>query len=394
MTSSPTTTRLAPRRAVRGAALLPAILIALLVMTTSAAMTSNALHRYTAERVRGERELALHVAESGADVALYEVQSGADLAKDGIGVASGAVEGGRYSTTIAPAYAGPGTYTITSSGTVGGATQLVDMVVVSKTDVGDGLIGLAKLTMNGTPLIDSYDSTVGSYASQVKGGHAGSQGNVASNGDVSTSGSGTVFGDATPGPGGVYSGGFSVTGSTAPAAKPITFDAYVYSPPSPAKKSWSGSGTLNAGTYHYTSLTLKSKDVLTLKGAVTIYVDGAIDLSGSSSIVVASGAKVVVNHGAKTLSIGGGGIVNNTQSPAALEIYSATTGAVTISGTSAFYGVVDAPYASFTKNGTADYYGSILAGSAKVSGTGGVHYDVSLATGGATTFQVVLVRGR
>jgi hypothetical protein len=49
------------------------------------------------------------------------------------------------------------------------------------------------------PNVDSYDSTVGTYASQVKGGHAGSKGNLATNGSISASGSGTIFGDATPG---------------------------------------------------------------------------------------------------------------------------------------------------------------------------------------------------
>jgi hypothetical protein len=381
------------RHGERGATLIPALLMTLMLLATSASMTSSALHRYSAERTRSEEELATHMAESGLDVALYELQTVTDLAADGIGRASGTVVGGSYAATIAPAYAGAGTYTVTSVGTVAQRRRTMQMIVDCTMNVGSGVIGFTSISLNGNPNVDSYDSTVGTYASQVKGGHAGSNGNLATNGNISTSGSGQIWGSATPGPSGKYSGGFKVSGSTSPAKSNMTVPTYAYTPPGVAKTAWSGSGTLNAGTYQYKSMSLVSKDLLKISGNVTIYVDGSISSTGQAAIEVLSGAKLTIHHGSGTISIAGGGVINDNAKPSTLKIYSATTSSLSIGGNAAFFGSVNAPKASFSKVGTADYYGSIVASTVSIVGNGGVHYDTSLGGVGTPSFKVVMVRG-
>jgi len=227
----------------------------------------------------------------------------------------------------------------------------------------------------------------------VKSGYASSLGSVESNGDVSAQGSGAIYGNATPGPAKKFTGNFTVSGTTAPAKTSIAVPAYEYTPVGTAKGSYSGSATLTAGTYRYTSFSMKATDALTLQGDVTIYVDGSIELAGQASIKLASGAKLSLNQGSGTLSIAGGGVVNASQKPANLQINTATSSAVKVEGTSAFYGTVLAPDAPFTRDGTADFFGAIVAKSATLVGTGWMHYDSSLAGGGAPTFKVALVRG-
>ncbi len=377
----------------RGATLIPTLMLTLTLMATSAALSSNALHRYAAERARGEESIAQHAAEAGLDVALYELETNSDLDGNGVGSASGSLTSGRYAATMTPAFAGAGTYTITSVGTHGAHSRRMQMVVACTLGTGIGLLGLSNVSINGNASIDSYDSGAGTYASQVKGGHAGSKGNLASNGNISASGSGAIWGDATPGPGGKFSGGFKVSGSTAPAKQSISEAPYVYKPPGAAKTAWSGSGTLTSGTYQYKSVSLTSKDLLKISGNVTLYVDGAISSAGQATLEILKGSTLKIFQGNGSISITGGGIVNDVALPSALQIQSASTSTVKVAGNSAFYGTIYATAADFTKSGTADYFGSVIANSVTVSGTGWVHYDSSLAGVGAPTFSVAMTRG-
>jgi hypothetical protein len=268
------------------------------------------------------------------------------------------------------------------------------MVVNCTISHGVGLLGLSSVSITGTPGIDSYDSTVGTYASQVKGGHAGSQGNIGSNGNISGSGSGTIWGDANPGPTGTFSGGITVTGSTAPANQSISETPYVYNPPpGAAKTTLKGSAALTSGVYHYKSISLASKDLVTATGNVTIYVDGAISTTGQAIIEVTKGSKLTIYQGSGSVSIGGGGIVNDSAKPSSLTIESATTSSIKLAGSSAFYGTVFATAADFSKTGSADFFGAAVANTVSISGTGWVHYDSSLSSNGPPTFTVVMTRG-
>lgn len=377
----------------RGLTLVPSLILSLLMMGLSAALVSNALHRYSAERARGEQTVAQFAAEAGRDVALYEVQTQADLGADGVGVATGKVEGGSYVATISPAFNGTGLYTISSTGISGSQRRTATLVINYASNSVSGVIGLNGVSVNGTPGFDSYSSVVGAYASQVKGGHAGSQGGVASNANISAIGSGTMYGDATPGPTGTYSGNFKVTGSTAPAASTVSEPAFVYKPPGVAKSAWSGSGTLTAGTYQYKSLSLKSSQVLKISGNVVLYVDGAISSTGQAQIEVTNGSSLTINHGSGDFSLGGGGILNDLTKPTALQVNSATTTSLSLAGNSDFYGVVYAPKAAVSKVGTANFFGTVVGGTVTVSGTGWMHTDTSLLKQGKPTVTVVVLNG-
>src|SRR5262249_28201809 len=106
-----------------GSVLLASLFLSLILMASASALVTNSLYRQAAERSRIELDRAVQIAESGLDVAFYEVQSNTDLTNDSIGAASGSFGGGSYVATIAPPFAGPGTYTLTSVGTYGRRRQ-------------------------------------------------------------------------------------------------------------------------------------------------------------------------------------------------------------------------------------------------------------------------------
>ncbi len=123
--------------------------------------------------------------------------------------------------------------------------------------------------------------------------------------------------------------------------------------------------TLPAGTYYFAKLTLGGGSYITVNGAVVIYTTGDVDISGGS-------------------------VANTTSIPSNFQLYSSTTGKVTISGSSQMYAEVYAPQADITRSGgSSAFFGSMVGKTLTLSGGGGLHYDTALGGGGSTTTQLV-----
>ena len=140
-----------------------------------------------------------------------------------------------------------------------------------------------QLTMNADVMVDSFDSSVGDYASQAINAtngytHANMNGDVRSNQGIILNARATIFGDALPGPG--YSVSFAtdsyVSGSTIALSEefvfpPIDFPVY---PTSGAYSVANGStDTLAAGDYDFSSLTIDKDATLTIEGPATLVMD-------------------------------------------------------------------------------------------------------------------------
>src|SRR5258707_9287413 len=217
-------------RGERGVALLVSVVALFLLLAVVGSTLSLGLIRKATAKTAKEVDQAYVVAESGVARALYEVQLGADFGGGGIGNANGTVGPGSFVATIAPVFAGQGEYTISSVGTVRGLRRGVSAIVRSAGS-GTGVFGDTSVTQS-SGTIDSYNSALGTYASQVgAGGYALATGNVGSNGNISLSGSAQLWGSATPGVAGTVTGSAGVSGSTAPAMAPTVIPPYVYSPP-------------------------------------------------------------------------------------------------------------------------------------------------------------------
>ena len=379
-------------RARRGGALISVIFVLVALAGMSAAVLSTSLLQQGSARALHEKERALGAAMSGLDVAFFEIREGLDTAADNIGNATGQLDGGSFNVTVAPPYAGPGEYTLQALGQYGPLRQAVELVVAPDDTWQYGMFARTSLTMSGSFSADSYDATLGTYASQFAVDHAGDQGHLASNGDI-TAGGGPVWGDAIPGPTFQVLGDPTVvSGSTAPASYPETFDPYLYTPPIASAGPYSGAGALNAGTYRYDSLNLSGGDVLTIDGDVVLYVDDKFTAKDSSQIVLNPGASLIVHQGAGDFTVSGGGIVNPSQLPEDVQIYTASTKKLTLSGGSSFYGLVYGPDCDFVSSGGSELFGVIVAAKATLSGAGWMHFDTSLTRGAAAGFRVKSAR--
>jgi len=136
------------------------------------------------------------------------------------------------------------------------------------------------LGMASNVVVDSYESKLGSYASQATNSfngysYAKANGDVASNEDIRFASGATVFGDATPGPGHScsFSSGTYVSGSTTSATDVFAFPG-ISVPSAPITGSLSvpdnGTSTLTAGTYGFNDVTIGTRSKLKVVGPAKI----------------------------------------------------------------------------------------------------------------------------
>ena len=362
-----------------GSATVMCLLSLCVVMSFGTATLTMLLARQSVVRRAIEVDEAFLAAEASVDLAMSELGNNKDYGGDGIGVVCGGAGRAAFTAALVPPFAGPRAYTIHATGSVGSISRKIDVNVVPATDSGPSFVGVDWISMS-TGVVDTYDSSKGSYASQASGSplHACADTHLQSNGNIALSGSAMVYGDATPGPGKNVSGATGVTGSTAPATSPVVAEAYVYAPPIGPMGSVAGTITLCSGKHRYTSLVLGAGKVATITGDVELWVDGKFEISGSAMGVLEPGARLTLHHGTDKLTIGGAGFVNQGQKPANLTINSATTYAVTLSGSGDFFGTLRAPKAPLTASGGADIYGSVVAKTLTLSGGTSLHYDKAL----------------
>lgn len=361
-----------------GSALVVVLLTIVALAGISAALVTRALYRFGAARGLHEADRAYQAATSGLDLALFELQQGVDLSGDAIGVTSGTVMEGSYAVTIDPPFIGPREYRLRASGRYASAGRGIEIVVTAEKEFGLGIFARDGITLTGDFNVDSYDSRLGSYASQVFGDHAGENGSIGSNWNIIANAK-TVFGDANPGPTYQVLGDPStVTGSTAPALFPRTTRAVLYSPPVPSMGDYSARGALPSGVYRYDSLRLVDDQVMTINGDVTLYVDDDFKVTGQAKIQLNPGASLTIHHGSGEFVLAGTGAVNKDATPADLTVISSTTEKIKIAGTSDFYGSVYAPEAPLSIVGDSDLYGAFVVAEAGLNGGGFLHHDESL----------------
>ena len=329
------------------------------------------------------------MADSGIDRALFELQLNMDFGADGIGNASGTLGAGTFVTTITPAFAGNGQYTLRSTATVGVMQRTVEAVVDRK-PAAMKFFGREAVRMS-SGWLDSYDSSVGTYASQLLGDYAGNA-DVGSNGDITLFGSAQVYGNATPGPTGSVSNPSKVTGSTAPAVAPVVLDPYFYAPPLPSMGAWTGAGTFGTGVYRYTTLDVSKGAVLTLSGDVVLYIDDKFTLSEGAAIVLSPGSTATIHHGANRFEVAGKGIINEDNIPNSLHIFSATTKKLELVGSSNFFGTVYAPDAGVLLAGGSGLFGSLQSRVIRTSGGSALHFDRALSGSSSNVYEIIVIR--
>jgi hypothetical protein len=265
--------------------------------------------------------------------------------------------------------------------------------------------------------LDSYDSSLGTYASQTPGYSAvvlsqstssfpGVRLNTAnvdgyvvgvSSNPVSYSTGATILGPNTPNteeidPSRILTESQpnqpQYTENVPNTATPIAINL------SGTQSMTLGSNAANApmAYYVYQDLVLAGNSVLNIQGPVIIVAYANVSITDQAQIVIATTDKTTgggpnvslelhVSYG--NMSIGGGGIVNNTLSPERLLVMSTWNqlGTLSMSTTTPFYGVMDFPSNSLSIMGSPTIYGALVASSITFWGSPSIHYDVHLQSG-------------
>ncbi|MFN0006331.1 MAG: hypothetical protein ACKVXR_00360 [Planctomycetota bacterium] len=323
------------------------------------------------------------------------------LAEAGIAEAVTAIRNGRngiVASQAAPARLGSGLFWVeatflankqvrlNSVGMSGQGRAALDAVVRIRVDPWRAYGVFSNLTadLKGQFFLDSYDSRLGTYASQVAGGstYAGSDAVIGSNQSIDVGGLSRIWGSLRPGPTGtaIIGGGSTVSGSTTPATSLVTL-APVTVPPLPAGGALvvgSGTVTLPPGNHRYTSISVANGAALVIRGPSSIVVDGAVTIGNHGKIRVATTGAVSLYAGGD-VSVGTkAGIETPTASPVAFSMYltggSSQTAVFKPHGD--FYGTVYGPNATIQLGNDFVAFGAITGNrvfcqNPKVK----VHYD-------------------
>lgn len=409
----------------RGAALIIAVVVVLIMVGLATGFVILSAAQSTGTTNNVTRIQTFYIAEAGLNQAIDEARTGQDTAGDGIGViTNGVYGGGTFSCTAtlvdgpSETPVGPGTpvpgvnqneLRLTCTATYQNVVRRVEVVL--SLDTGNifenGLFGDEFLDITGTVVTDSYDSSIGTYASQATNvdgdgnSFASENGDIGSNGGVSVGGTSFIHGDAVAGPGNSTTLGVNaeVSGSTSPATSPTPLPSVTYAPPPILATTFNETGKAStiafpAGDYHFSTFSLGGGKVVSITGEVTIYVDGDFSIGGTAAIEIEPGAKLTIKQGpggTVDVDVFGTGFVNKDQLPTSLLIESASSGQVSLRGTADFYGAIYAPDADILMNGTSDTFGALIGNSVTTVGTSDFHYDEALGLlgGGAPTYDLV-----
>ena len=364
---------------------------------------------------------SIELAETGMEEALWALNkndwstwtlAGTTATKTLSGFSFESGSTGTISLTVTSYDGSAGTRTVTVTGT----TQATDGTSVSRTlsstsaqaplFVNAVAATTSNVVFSSAGTADSYDSSLGTYASQTPTYSAV----IASTATAPTAATvqlvnaqikGYVASNYSGGPS--YSTSGRVYGPTTPVATKIDATRVSTSPYQPifSIKTISGSGTtLSNPTLNSTTTIGNAADTvpaiyyssgLDLRGTTKIIVDGPVRLVVSGNFYVgltsATTAQIEIStngslevFAGNDIAIYAGGINNLTKDPRRLAIYSNNTLTVPDMNTAtAFYGVIYTPAGCFTVASNNAIYGSIVA--KKVSFTGSapvIHYDLRL----------------
>jgi hypothetical protein len=374
----------------RGDALVISVFIVVIMVGLATAMLTTSVQDSKLARVETEVMRTQYVAEAGVNHAILDLLGGGS---GNIGTESDPEEFSGGTVWVVAVDNGDDTYTLTSSADVEGQQQGIE-VVISPTWVSMftmALFGDLDLGASGTVFTDSYDTDLGTYASQavntdVMTGvtYARPYGTLGSNGDIVLRGGVTVMGDATPGPGRtvtIIGSTVHVSGSTAPADQTTALPRFDYSPPIASAGDLSLSGanlTLTAGTYRYGSVQMSATSRITIQGDVDLYIDGNVSVTAQAMFDIAPGAKLKIHHGGGTFKVAGNGVLNQDKEPNRCVLYSRSTDVMMV-GNSGLYAAIYAPDAVIDPGGTTDIFGSFVGSQIYVGGDAQFHYDEALA---------------
>jgi hypothetical protein len=381
----------------RGSVLFAAIVVVVVLGITVLSFLGVASRAQTQHGQAKLEMTAFYAAEAGLSEALVELRGGGDGI---VGTQGAPASFGGLSFWVTRNDLGDGVSSLVATGVDGEVESRVELLVQEAegqpTDF--GIFGEEYLRFASNTVVDSYDSTNGTYASQVVGGHALDGGNVGSNDDIQVDGNSEVYGYAQYGPD--ADDGIDLAANTEVSEGYGAAEAGVILDPIVVPGSASlGSQTINGGTsqsigpgtFHYTSLTLKSNSELTVVGPTTLILDAAAANSNSTWIFDASGGPIDVYATGDFQLKSNATITTTANDPTSVHLWlsgvhtsqSDSSPSIEFSSNSQFFGTVHAPDLSLDISSNYEIYGTLRSQWLELSSNSRIHYDQALGTGEA-----------
>ena len=359
---------------------------------------------YRSTQDRRERRAAFYAAEAGLSEALAVVRASGRPGTDGI-VYPQSLGGPNYSVTARwgedSATMGDDLVAFVCRSSDNDSEAAIEMLLrIGSTGIDSlpwGVFGKRRIRLDSNSMIDSYDSSLGSYASQVSGSFSGtsyarSNAPVGSNGDIELDSNSSIRGDATPGPGDSVSsnGGSQVTGSTLPSPEDVTLppvDVPTIAPTGSMNFS-SGTRSLASGDHHLTSLNMTSTARLNITGPANVVIGNAF-VDGDSRITVDATAGRVVFY-----VLGDYEQNSNTRvgpsSDDPMDLVLLVNGAgsdVLFDSNTRFTGAIYAPDRDLEINSNSEVWGPTVADRITLDSNARIHFDENVLRGAVNTAQ-------
>jgi hypothetical protein len=390
----------------RGAALLYVVILAVVLAGMSLALLGMNLSTTKARVETANTQRSFYAAEAGISDAFYRVNAGRiplpDVAPTYLGSGTSPLTLGTSSYWAVLTKLNSRSYSIDATGIDGRDQDRLELVMA---EIPDGFFQYAAFGANGVLLesnafVDSYDSSLGSYQSQVQGGNAFAleHGNVGSNSDIVMRSNTQIYGDAIPGPGHVVNDsapGAFISGSTDPAKAPIPF-------PPIAVPTITSSGTLvgnstvtlGPGNVHYDSVHMMGGSTLRVVGPANFVVDDLL-MRSNTNLVFDSTAGPIQVYGTHNFVIDSNVTIQNVTA-SAVGVTLLLSGdnmsprshdQISIATNADFIGAIYAPNESFRIASNFNIYGSIMCGYLDLASYGKIHYDQALQYGYGASHQ-------
>ena len=275
-----------------------------------------------------------------------------------------------------------------------------------------GLVAKGKITLSGGVRTDSFDSANTNYstAGRYDAAKYRDNGDVATDssvvGAITDSGGVAIYGHVNIGGGGTIStsgnvaigsrtfidgGGTGIQPGYASSNMNVAFPDVAA--PFSGGAVTPGGGTVGGTNYAYvigagnnqlTSVSMSGQQKAIVTGNAVLYVTGNISFSGQSFLYIAPGATLKLYVAGASASLSGQGVANANANATNFFYYGLPSNtSLSLSGNSAFTGVIYAPQADFSMSGggnnTYDLVGAAIVNTIKMSGHFNFHYDENLS---------------
>jgi len=383
----------------RGSALVMVTMAAAVLATLSFSILAVSLAGSKEQRGAKERIRARYVAEAGLADAVYDMAEGGS---GDLGSKQNPIKYGNGNYWVDTTNVGTELYQMVATGREARSGAKLELTLQRTTHnmFQWGAYGDEFLTVTSNARTDSYNSSTGTYASQVSGSgsnaHAKNKGHVGSNHGIDLKQNAKVWGDSKSGPGSsttIYGTNVTISGTTTPQTQMLSMpEIDVPLITSSGAANYGGTTTvLQPGDHRWSSLTLNNNAKVTVKGPARLVIDDFHLKSGSQFVIDSSGGPVEMyvyndfildsntllgSSTFKPVDLSVNLLSNNVVNPEVVV----QLDVVAFDSNAKMYGTLYAPHTLIDINSNFELYGSLVARRVTLESNSRVHYDETLAT--------------